>query len=815
MSHYRRRAGLCAPVHFSPSARLILGATLLCLTAETVAQTAVIPPPAAAPTVTTLFPDKGYQKGLKFDDQLRIGKPIPDDQALTFTASDAIDGVVEREMKLQGRAQIRRGGTVMKADQITYDPDSDTANLIGNAELVKDAVVFTGPKARLRVDAREGGMEDVTYEFRDSRVRGRADKLTVASADTFKLEKPIYTTCAPDNLDWYFSASQLDLDQEQRTMIVKDGVMRFFDVPILYLPYLSLPTSNQRRSGFLAPVAGYSTTNGIDVTEPYYMDIAPNRDLLILPRYMSNRGLQLGGNLRYLEPKYAGTLQADILNDRTTNSLRWKYDLQHRESILPGWNAFANVAKVSDNTYPIDFSRSIAGAVTTQFRQELGTSYAMPANSVLGGWSFTARTLTFQTLQPDPASIVGAPYNILPEIKASYVKNNFLNLPTAGAFKGPDAYFNADFTRFQYNIAGNLAGTAPGPYSDASRTVIKGGITASQTTPGYYLTPKIFFQANNYSAVSSTPGAAPAQGFIIPTITLDSGMAFEREATELKGFFGRDMLLTVEPRAYYVYTPYVNQSNVPNFDTGDQGFGISQIFAPNTFIGNDRVSDANKATLGITSRLLDAQTGAERATVIVAQQQQFQGQKVSTSTTVQNPSTYSDTLGAGTVRLPGNFNLDLFGQFNTQLSRFVQSSVGAGWNPTPGRLINFGYRNVWTVPVPGVSAGATTTDQYSAYGQWPITKHVSVMGRWGYDALASKTLNTMAAVEYDQDCWVIRMAYSQVLTNAATNTQILFQLEFKGFGGIGNNPVDIMKLNIPGYKPAPQALPPSSFENYK
>ena len=489
--------------------------------------------------------------------------------------------------------------------------------------------------------------------------------------------------------------------------------------------------------------------------------------------------------------------------------MRWKYDWQHREVILPGLNAYANVAKVSDNTYPIDFSRSIAAAVSTQFRQELGTNYA------IDGWNFTARTLTFQTLQPDPASIVGAPYNILPEVKASYIKNNFLNLPTTGAFKGPDAYFNADFTRFQYNIAGNLAGTAPGPYSDATRSVIKGGINASQTTPGYYLAPKLFFQANNYSAVSSTPGAAPSQGFIIPTITLDSGMAFEREATELKGFFGRDMLLTLEPRAYYVYTPYVNQSNAPNFDTADQGFGISQIFAPNTFIGNDRVSDANKATLGLTSRLLDAQTGAERATVIVAQQQQFQGQKVSTSTTVQNPSTYSDTLGAGTVRLPGNFNLDLFGQFNTQLSRFVQSSVGAGWNPTPGRLINFGYRNVWTVPVPGISAGATTTDQYSAYGQWPITKNVSVMGRWGYDALASKTLNTMAAVEYDQDCWAIRMAYSQILTNAATNTQILFQLEFKGFGGIGNNPVDIMKLNIPGYKPAPQALPPSAFENYK
>ena len=464
--------------------------------------------------------------------------------------------------------------------------------------------------------------------------------------------------------------------------------------------------------------------------------------------------------------------------------------------------------------------------MTSQFRQEVGTNKQL-TNS-LSNWNVSARAMTFQTLQPDPTVTVQSPYNILPNVTASY--NNRLTpavTDTTGKYislpSGPTTTFSSDFTRFSYNIGGNLAATAPGVYSQADRTVIKGAMALPQVTPGYYLTPKVSFQANNYNATAYTLGVPPAQGFAIPTFSLDSGLAFERDAAELKGFFGRDMLLTMEPRAFYVYTPYQNQTNTPLFDTADGGFGVTQIFSENNFVGNDRIADNNKLTGGITSRMLEASTGAERASVTLAQRQDLTGQRVGLNGTIANPTTYSDTLGSGSIRFLGNFSADVFGQYNTQLNRFVQSTVGGSWRPTPGRSLNFGYRNLWSPPVQAspmnnytATPAATTTDQYNISGQWPVTREVSLLGRYGYDALTTKTLNTLVALEWMRDCWTFRAAYSQMLnTSQITTTQILFQIEFRGFGTAGSNPVDIMKLNVPGYMPTSKPIPPSTYENYQ
>ena len=864
MSHYRRRAGISAHLLSIETLRAILGLTLLPIifwhvpahgqnlgpminsiapllpsqqqnqSQQQLQNQAPMPigdppRPLAVGSVPTpiLVPSRGEVTVLKLDDQLRQGKAIPDNQALTFTFSDEIDGVVDRDMKLKGRAQIRRNATIIKADEIIYNPDTDIADLIGNAQLIKDNTEFSGPRARFKVDARQGEMDQPSYELRDVRGRGKASKLTIESADVFVFDKATYTTCSPENLDWYFTASRVEIDQEQKVMTGKNGVMRFFDVPIMYAPYFSLPTSNQRRSGLLSPTIGYNSNNGLDIAQPYYVNIAPNRDLTITPRYMNHRGTLLGGDFRFIDPKYSGTLSGQYLNyDKILGRDRWKYDWQQRQLIAPAWNAYANVSKVSDSLYPIDFSYGIAGAVTNQFRQELGTNYGG-----IKGWNFTARTLSFQTLQPDPTATVVSPYNILPQVTANYSNRGNLNAPGsyAGTFgRGPDLTFGTDFTRFSYNT-NNLYAPASGmpqggAFSQADRTVIRGSIAMPTITPGYYLKPKLSFQANQYSAALSTsslyqPNQAlnqPVQGFALPTLSLDSGLAFERDAAEMKWFFGRDMLVTMEPRAFYVYTPFQSQAQTPLFDTADAGFGVTQIFSENTFVGNDRVADNNKLTTGLTSRFLEGNTGAERATVTIAQRQDFAGQRVGLNGTIANPTRYSDTLGASTVRLMGNFNVDLFGQYNTNLNRFVQSSVGAGWRPTPGRSLNFAYRNVWNPPNDGTNSGITQTDQYNAFGEWPVFKKYRVLGRWGYDALTAKTLNTLVGLQYDEDCWTARFAYSQARnTTQITTTQVLFQLEFRGFGNVGNNPVDVMRLNVPGYQPVAKPLPPSPYENYQ
>ena len=844
MSHYRRCAGRCAPLFIAATLRMMLGVALSQFALFASAQ-APAPLPQSAQSLSSsansvLIPDRGDVTVLKLDDQLRVGKPIEDGKALTFTVSDSIDGIVDREMSLKGRAQIRRNGTVIKADEIKYDPDSDVANLSGKTEFSKGNAIFKGPKAQFRVDAREGEMETPNYELRDNRASGNAKKLTIETSDIFVFDKATYTTCTPENLDWYFTASTLEIDNEQKEMVGTHGVMRFFDVPIAYLPYFSLPTSSQRRSGILSPVAGYNSNNGIDVTQPYYVNIAPNRDLLLIPRVMGQRGVQLGAKYQFLDKQYTGSLGGDYLPyDRKAGTDRWRYDWQQRQNfsgdllgiggipIAGAWTGYANVARVSDNLYPTDFSQSISGAITSQFRQEVGTTKNLTGS--LSNWVVGARAMTFQTLQPDPTVTVQSPYNILPNITAAYsnrltpavadTSGKYIVLPT-----GPATTFSTDFTRFAYNIGGNLAATAPGAYSQADRTVIKGAMALPQITPGYYITPKMSFQSNTYNVTPYNPVGAPvAQGFTIPTFSLDSGLAFERDAAELKGFFGRDMLLTMEPRAFYVYTPFESQAQTPLFDTADAGFGVTQIFSENTFIGNDRIADNNKLTGGLTSRMIEASSGAERANVTLAQRQAFTGQKVGLNGTIANPTTYSDTLGSASVRLLGNFSTDVFGQYNTQLNRLVQTTVGGSWRPTPGRSLNFGYRNVWTPPTQAsiqnnqsFVPSATTTDQYNISGQWPLTREVSALARWGYDALTTKTLNTLVALEWMRDCWTLRGAYSQVLnTSQITTTQVLFQIEFRGFGSAGSNPVDIMKLNVPGYMPTSKPIPPSIYENYQ
>jgi len=865
MSHYRRRAGISAHLLSIETLRAILGLTLVPIIfwhipahgqnlgpminsiapllpsqqqnqaqqqLQNQAPTPIGDPPkplavGSVPTLT-LVPSRGEVTTLKLDDQLRQGKAIPDNQALTFTFSDEIDGVVDRDMKLKGRAQIRRNATIIKADEIIYNPDTDIADLIGNAQLIKDNTEFSGPRARFKVDAHQGEMDQPNYELREVRGRGKANKLTIESAEVFVFDKSIYTTCSPENLDWYFTASRVEIDQEQKVMTGKNGVMRFFDVPIMYAPYFSLPTSNQRRSGLLSPTIGYNSNNGLDISQPYYVNIAPNRDLTITPRFMNHRGTMLGANHRFIDTKMSGIIKGQYLNyDKITQTNRWSLDWQQRQLFLPTWNGYANITKVSDSLFPIDFSYGLGGALVSQNRQELGTSYGG-----IKGWNISARTLTFQTLQPDPTSIATAPYNILPQVMANYSNRSNLNKPGPyqGSFgRGPDITFGADFSRFSYNANNNYgpaSGLAQGgTFSQADRTVFKGSIALPQVTPGYYLKPKLSLQANYYSGslVNGALGSnqisqpnQPVQGFALPTLSLDSGLAFERDATEMKWFFGRDMLVTMEPRAFYVYTPFQSQAQTPLFDTADAGFGVTQIFSENTFVGNDRVADNNKLTTGLTSRVLEGNTGAERATVTIAQRQDFTGQRVGLNGTIANPTRYSDTLGASTVRLMGNFNVDLFGQYNTNLNRFVQSSVGAGWRPTPGRSLNFAYRNVWNPPAAGSNSGVTTTDQYNAFGEWPVFKKYRLLGRWGYDALTAKTLNTLVGLQYDEDCWTARFAYSQARnTTQITTTQVLFQLEFRGFGSVGNNPVDVMRLNVPGYQPVTKPLPPSPYENYQ
>jgi LPS-assembly protein len=743
---------------------------------------------------------------LKLEDQLLVRPLIPDEQAPTFTSSKSIDGVVDREMRLEGDAVIRRNRTVIKGDVIIYDPDTDIANVDGNAFLLKGPNSFEGPRAKLRVDAQEGWMEQPKYQLREAGASGQANRVDFYQDDQIELNKLTYTTCRPDNVDWYLSATHLDIDQDTQQAVGTNGVFHFFNVPILYTPIFALPLNSDSRSGFLPPTYGYASRgnwSGWDITLPYYMNIAPNRDLTIYPRYLEGRGTQLGGEFRYLDRNYVGILSAEALSDKVTNTDRWAFSLKHAQNISTGLVAYTDFNKVSDNLYVDDLGKSLNGVVNRQFNQEVGVRY------VMSGWSVLTRVQNFQTLQPDPTVLTILPYGREPQINAQYKKVNW---------EGVNFGVETDFTHFTYagqKIDATTAlanGTTPRLYQDGNRAYINTYASMPYITPGYYITPKISLKSTQYSVTGFTGENDVNRNITLPTLSLDSGLTFERDAMELGAIFGRNMLMTLEPRLFYVYTPYTSQSTLPLFDTADAGFGISQIFSENSFAGNDRIADNNKLTVGVTSRILDADSGVERLRGTLAQRIDFSGQRVGLTNDVAATPRRTDILAGLATRLVGNFNIDTVAEYNPALGRVVQSSVTASYRPEQRKLFNVSYRSTFD---PSVST--TTLDQYEISGQWPITRNWYGVARYNYDFISGQVLNRLAGVEYDADCWVARVVQRRFQnTSSMTTSEIYMQIDFKGFSGWGSNPINLVRFNVPGYEPINSLPAPiSPFESYE
>jgi len=740
---------------------------------------------------------------LRLEDEL-IGREAPaEGQSITFTSSNQIDGVNDRILTLKDNAEIRKPNAFIKGDLITYDPDTGIAEAIGNARHYKDNSLFTGPRSKLKLDSRVGWMETPEYELRNNQASGKADRADFLDEDKILLTKPTYTTCTPENLDWYFSASRMEIDQFEKSSVAKDGVLRFKGLPVFYSPSFEIPMSNERKSGWLAPLIGLSNINGVDVTSPYYVNIAPNRDATIYPRYMSTRGVQLGGDFRYLEPQYSGVIRAEYLpNDTQQNRSRWSIGINHQQMLASGVRAYANVNRVSDDLYADNLGRSFGQAITRQFVQEAGVNYGYQ------GWTFLTRVQKFQTLQPDPLNPVARPYDRQPQINARY-RNLNLN--------GAIVNFESDYTRFSLSNTTPLSVVPNGGYYTVDRAFFNTSAAMPFITPGYFVIPKVGIRGNNYYLDSTNSLAPNIQNFVIPTVSLDAGMVFERDATELQSIFGRPYLMTLEPRLFYVYTPYRDQSRVPLLDTAPFGMGIYQVFSENTFVGNDRVADNNKVTAGITSRILDAESGSERVRMTLAQRVDIGGQRVGLSGNLapdefSGQKKYSDLLMSASTRLLGNLNLDIFNQYNYKLNRSVQTVATASWRPSPRRMINLSHRYTFDQ-----YSSRPTVYQNEISGQWPISKDVYGIGRWNYDQVTKKTLNTLVGLEYDQECWAFRVVWQRfVNTSQFSTSQVFMQLELKGLSGIGNNPTNIIRMNIPGYTPElPVRQPLSPFERYE
>jgi len=746
-----------------------------------------------------------------------LQETIPDDvrpQLPVFVRGDQLTGQPDIKAIIEGNAELRRGDTVIRADRMEYAVPEDLAKANGQVHINRAGNTYDGSQLELRVDAFNGFFNDASYRFIETSAHGDASRVDFIDKDRSVVHNATYTTCqrtdeATWKPDWILRARVIHLDQEEDVGRAEGAVLEFKGVPVLPFPGLSFPLSDRRKSGLLPPTVGLDSVSGFEYSQPYYWNIAPNRDATITPTVMSKRGLNLGAEFRYLEPTYSGELSGDYLpGDKLRDRDRWSYKIKHNQSVdtpIGNLGLSLNVHRVSDDNYWRDFSTRIMGS-TGQLSQRLLPGSAS-VNWALGDQSLTLSTLQWQTLQ-DINSPITPPYNREPQLHWRYAPQQL-----AGGF---DASIDADYTKFR---ADRFYTGQP----NAERSYMLAQISRPFLAPAGFITPRVQLHTSHYQFDTSLANGQRSYDRTLPTFSLDSGLVFERDAK----FFGRSFTQTLEPRAFYTYTPYRDQSMLPVYDTAVNDFNFASIYTENAFGGQDRLADNNLLTLGVTTRLLDADTGAEAARFGIAQRLRFSDQDVTMPGGSVVSERLSDVLLGAGINWTPQWGFDSTVQYNPKTERSLRSTVSARYTPGNYRTISAAYRMQKIT-----SLISEPSEQIDVGWQWPISalwgganeKPTADKGRWfsvgrlNYSLKDRKLVDTVVGLEYEACCWIGRVVLERLQSSTTTSTsRVMFQIEFTGFSrlSLGSNPLASLQQNVPRYQMLGQRTStPSRFSNY-
>ncbi|WP_285414714.1 LPS assembly protein LptD [Variovorax sp. efr-133-TYG-130] len=730
---------------------------------------------------------------------------------------DRLYGRPDLEVVVEGDASLRRGETRITADRLTYQPPGDLATATGNVRLNQAGSVYEGPQLQLKVESFEGFFEHVRYTLLGTGAHGDAERIDFVDANVSVARHATYTTCLRENYAgwvpaWMLSAVTLTTDNQTNLATATDAQISFLGVTTPSLPSVSFPLNNARQSGLLPPVIGFDTTNGFEYLQPYYWNIAPNRDLTLYPEIMSNRGVNLGTEFRYLEKNYSGQIRIDEMpSDSLRDRNRWGLWASHNQKLDPkpfGLDSLStsfNINRVSDDDYWRDFSHTPT-LTSRQLTNEADLNWTK------GDWSGQARTLSYQTLQY-AASPITPSYNRVPQVTANYTKYDWHGLDVSGTL---------DYTRFQVDSA--YAPTLNGiKQPDGERVVGNLQISRPWVTPGGYVIPKLLLHTASYQLASPLADGRTSITSVVPTVSLDSGLVFERDAS----LFGSAWRQTLEPRAFYVHTPYRDQSQLPVYDTAANDISFATLYTENAFSGNDRVSDTNTLTTGVTTRLIDPVTGAESARFGIAQRFRFSDQNVTLpgGTAVTDHS--GDFIFGGQVHWNPKWSIDGLAQYNMDTGKSTRDALTLRYTPAQYHTLTAAFR--YQADSTATANDGTKTVDFN--WQWPLSdltgglmggKSATDPGRWYAVGRLSYSLHdralsdSLVGAEYNACCWVGRIVLERLVTGRTTpDTRLMFQIQFNGFGNIGSNPTSTLLQNIQGYQPLNQSTQqPSRFTNY-
>jgi LPS-assembly protein len=664
------------------------------------------------------------------------------------------------DAKFTGPIELRSGNRTLTAGNASFE--SATSNFT-----VTDNVRFQDPESRVSGDSASYNtvtgqfvFKEAEFELQGVPARGTASEININRSGTLVLKKVSYTTCAVGNNAWMLRAGEIEIDQAKGVGTARHARLALKGVPVFYWPYFTYPVTDERKSGLLIPDLGTSDPRGFELVFPYYWNIAPQYDATFVPRYMSKRGLQLGSEFRYLTERNDGVLWGDYLpDDDRSGTDRWRYLVLAQSVLGRGWRATADAEGVSDSDYFQDLTNGQASTSQTNLERSL---FAEWFNR---NWSVLLRYQGYQTIddaiQPDDE-----PYQRAPQLAVDGVWTDGLG--------GLDYRLVTDTTYFyrEESVQGLRLHLLP----EISRPFERNS---------FYLTPKAALFHSRYHLDDQTPGSPDSPDVTAPILSLDSGVVLERTTGSKQRW-----LVTLEPRAQYVYIPFEAQADLPVFDTILPDLTLVQLFRRNRFIGYDRIGDTNQMTLGLTSRFLDTSTGKERLTATLGGTQFFTGRDVVLPGDLPTKDNSSDYIAEIGVNLYRNWNVDAAYQWNTAENETTRAEARLQWRPGQTSVMNLGYR-----------FRRDRLEQADVSFSVPAGDRWNFVGRYSYSLREDEPLDRFLGIEYETCCWGIRMVARREIKrdSGETNNSFSIQLELKNFTSVGNSADSLLERGILSY----------------
>lgn len=717
----------------------------------------------------------------------------------TTIEGENMTGRPDREVTVENNVEVVRGQTTITSDKAIFRQEENEVEAAGNVRMERFGDVYIADAVEMNLDTGAGVAYNTEYRLAISKAQGKAERVDMQNDEQARIVKATYSTCEGSSPDWYLKAETLDVDTGTNTGVAHKSVVYFQDVPFINVPVMSFPMSSDRKSGFLPPTPDMSSKSGLSLSVPYYFNLAPNYDLTLYPNLIIRRGLQMGAEGRYLGRTYTGHTKMEVLpDDQERGNTRYAYSSVHNHKFAPGWSYAWNLNGASDKNYPDDFGSTLTTSSQRLLARDINLNYGSDF------WGGGLRVSNYQVLQ-DVAAPITRPHARLPQLNLRAGRMD------VGGF---DWEVTTEMTRFwlpRDELESRTSALLSFYGANGDRYIINPKISYPILAQGYFIRPKLSMHATRYEQLENwSQGTSFTR--TVPTFSLDSGLVFERDASLL----GSRMTQTLEPRLFYVYTPYRDQSKIPLFDTAETTFGFAQIFSENRFAGNDRIADANHVTAALTSRFVEP-SGAERLRLTIGERFYFHDERVGLTDNESAGKDRSDLLIAAGGRLTPKLTFDTSLQYNLQSNRTLSASYSAQWQPQPRRVLNAEYRYIRnTLATDQNDPLGNGLEQVTFSGQWPLGNRWYGVGQVSYSLPQSKTIENLVGLEYNADCWVLRMgAHRYPTSTLETNTRVFLQLQLNGLSRIGvGDPLNAMRKTIPGYQLVNEEFPAGSTITY-